>query len=43
MDGASTKSEERVLLIGTTNKPQELDQAMRRRFTKRLYIPLPNF
>lgn len=30
-----------VLLIGATNRPQELDEAARRRFTKRLYIPLP--
>ena len=32
----------RVLAIGATNRPQELDEAARRRFVKRLYIPLPN-
>lgn len=30
-------------LIGATNRPQELDEAARRRFVKRLYIPLPSF
>jgi SpoVK/Ycf46/Vps4 family AAA+-type ATPase len=27
---------------GATNRPQELDEAARRRFVKRLYIPLPS-
>ncbi|EFJ06360.1 hypothetical protein SELMODRAFT_236550 [Selaginella moellendorffii] len=27
---------------GATNRPQELDEAARRRFSKRLYIPLPS-
>jgi SpoVK/Ycf46/Vps4 family AAA+-type ATPase len=30
------------LIIGATNLPKELDDAVRRRFVKRLYIPLPN-
>ena len=42
LDGAKTSSNERVLIIGATNLPQELDDAVRRRFVKRLYIPLPN-
>ncbi|KAJ8318366.1 hypothetical protein KUTeg_003457 [Tegillarca granosa] len=29
------------LVIGATNRPQEIDEAARRRFVKRLYIPLP--
>jgi fidgetin-like protein 1 len=41
LDGTGTSSQGRVLLIGATNRPQELDDAARRRFTKRLYIPLP--
>ena len=40
-DGVGTSSEDRILVIGATNRPQELDEAARRRFSKRLYIPLP--
>lgn len=42
MDGAATSSEDRVLVVGATNRPQELDEAARRRLVKRLYIPLPD-
>ena len=28
-------------MVGATNRPHELDDAARRRFVKRLYIPLP--
>ncbi|GAX24198.1 hypothetical protein FisN_4Lh288 [Fistulifera solaris] len=42
LDGTGTSGRGRVLIIGATNRPQELDEAARRRFTKRLYIPLPN-
>jgi fidgetin-like protein 1 len=42
LDGAKTSSEKRVLLVGATNRPQELDEAARRRMVKRLYIPLPD-
>ena len=31
-----------MLVIGATNRPQELDEAARRRFVKKLYIPLPD-
>ena len=41
MDGCSTSADERILLIGATNRPQELDDAARGRFVKKLYIPLP--
>lgn len=41
MDGAATNENELVLVVGATNRPQELDEAVRRRFVKRLYIPLP--
>ncbi|MED6121101.1 Fidgetin-like protein 1 [Stylosanthes scabra] len=41
MEGFDNGSEQ-ILLIGATNRPQELDEAARRRLTKRLYIPLPS-
>lgn len=41
LDGASTSDDDRVLIVGATNRPQELDEAVRRRFVKRLYVPLP--
>lgn len=41
LDGARTTEDERVLIVGATNRPQELDEAARRRLTKRLYVPLP--
>ena len=40
MDGLGG-DEGRVLLIGATNRPQELDDGARRRLAKQLYIPLP--
>lgn len=41
LDGTGTSGQGRVLVIGATNRPHELDDAARRRFVKRLYIPLP--
>lgn len=41
LDGAATAAEDRVLVVGATNRPQEIDEAARRRLAKRLYIPLP--
>ncbi|RKP37504.1 P-loop containing nucleoside triphosphate hydrolase protein, partial [Dimargaris cristalligena] len=41
-DGCGTTAEaDRILIVGATNRPQEIDEAARRRFRKRLYIPLP--
>ena len=42
LDGATTQSDERILVVGATNRPQEIDEAARRRLSKRLYIPLPD-
>ncbi|XP_055544067.1 fidgetin-like protein 1 isoform X2 [Wyeomyia smithii] len=41
LDGAATAEDDRILIVGATNRPQELDEAARRRMVKRLYIPLP--
>lgn len=43
LDGATTADEDRILIVGATNRPQELDEAARRRLVKRLYVPLPEF
>lgn len=44
LDGANTFAgeEARILIIGATNRPDDLDEAVKRRLAKRLYIPLPN-
>ncbi|KAJ2668097.1 putative 26S proteasome subunit yta6 [Coemansia sp. RSA 1085] len=42
LDGCGTSTEDRIILLGATNRPQELDEAARRRFPKRLYVPLPD-
>ncbi|XP_004349403.2 spastin [Capsaspora owczarzaki ATCC 30864] len=41
-DGVGTQPDERVLVMGATNRPQDLDEAARRRMPKRVYIPLPD-
>ena len=35
-------SNNNVMVLGATNLPWELDSAIIRRFTKRIYIPLPD-
>jgi vacuolar protein-sorting-associated protein 4 len=40
MQGLATKNTQ-LLVIGATNLPWMLDPAVRRRFEKRIYVPLP--
>ncbi|XP_059191004.1 spastin isoform X2 [Centropristis striata] len=40
-DGIQSGGDERVLVMGATNRPQELDEAVLRRFAKRVYVSLP--
>jgi vacuolar protein-sorting-associated protein 4 len=41
MQGVGSNNEG-VLVLGATNLPWALDPAIRRRFEKRIYIPLPD-
>lgn len=41
MQGVGNNNE-KVLILAATNLPYSLDPAIRRRFDKRIYIPLPD-
>lgn len=41
MDGVNTEDKV-VMVLAATNFPWEIDEALRRRLEKRIYIPLPN-
>ena len=44
MDGISSSGngEGQVMVLATSNKPWDLDEAMRRRLERRIYVPLPD-
>eukprot|EP00930_Biecheleria_cincta_P038597 TRINITY_DN2650_c0_g1_i1.p1 TRINITY_DN2650_c0_g1~~TRINITY_DN2650_c0_g1_i1.p1 ORF type:complete len:658 (-),score=162.04 TRINITY_DN2650_c0_g1_i1:194-2167(-) len=42
LEGADTAALDKILLVGATNMPWELDHAALRRLPKRLYVPLPS-
>lgn len=41
-DGVAGCTEDKVLIMGATNRPQELDDAVLRRFAKRVYVSMPD-
>ncbi|MEX2720450.1 MAG: AAA family ATPase [Candidatus Wukongarchaeota archaeon] len=41
MQGLATEVSEQIVVIGTTNVPWTIDPAFRRRFEKRILVPLP--
>lgn len=42
MDGISSEAAKVVMVLAATNFPWDIDEALRRRLEKRIYIPLPN-
>jgi len=42
-EGMLTESDEKLVVLAATNRPQELDDAALRRFTKRIYVEMPDF
>lgn len=42
IEGFNTKKDEKVLIIGATNKPWDLDEAIISRFQRKVYVPLPD-
>ena len=43
MQGVGNANDTGILVLGATNLPWALDSAIRRRFQKRIYIPLPDY
>lgn len=43
MDGLLSRKDERLVLLGSTNVPWDIDPAMRRRFERRIFVPIPDY
>merc|ERR1712029_9662 len=41
-EGMTSSARERIVVVAATNRPQELDDAALRRFTKRVYVRMPD-
>jgi SpoVK/Ycf46/Vps4 family AAA+-type ATPase len=41
MQGVNTQGDEKLLVVGATNRPWDLDEAIIRRLSTKLFIPLP--
>lgn len=41
-DGTATSNDDKILVIGATNRPHEIDEAAVRRLVKRVYVSLPD-
>jgi SpoVK/Ycf46/Vps4 family AAA+-type ATPase len=41
MDGMKSKKTDRIVVLGATNRPWDLDAGFRRRFERRVHVPVP--
>ncbi|KAH7373122.1 hypothetical protein KP509_17G038000 [Ceratopteris richardii] len=41
-DGVMSNEDDHIVVMGATNRPEEIDEAVRRRLVKRIYVPLPD-
>ena len=41
-EGKTEEKPKNVMVLAATNRPQDIDEALRRRLEKRVYIPLPS-